>query len=255
VIISGITYASRIQRNLLPKESIVKMPFSDYSIIWNPRDIVGGDIYWIKNFGKGTVLCTCDCTGHGTPGALLTVLVVSALEAFVREDNCHETADIIWQLEQRLVNVLNVATGKKRKGSTDIQDGCDLAVLFIGKDGGITFSSGNMHIFVCDGKNVRQFKGQKIFVGEGRMQSKDEINTFRIAPNPANKYYIATDGLYDQVGGSKGIPFGYSRFKKIILDNHHLNHEAVSAEIWNVFEEYRGSQPRRDDLQLICFTL
>jgi len=252
-VISGIKYASKIQKNLLRLDSFFDDAFSDYSVIWKPRDIVGGDIYWIKNFDEGTVLCVCDCTGHGTSGAFLTMLVVSAFEASITEKNCKNTADIIWELEKRLVSALNVETINEETGGFTIKDGCDLAVLFIAKDGRVTCSSGHMPVFACDGKNVTRYKGQNIFVGEGRLKSRDEIETVHIPANPCNKFYIASDGLFDQPGEWTQLPFGYGKFNQIILENHNLSQTAISEKVWAAFEEYRGDEPRVDDLQMISF--
>jgi hypothetical protein len=185
-ILAGMEYANNIQKNLLPMDSEMKKAFSDCSVIWEPRDIVSGDIYWMKEFDEGTVLCVCDCTGHGTSGALLTMLVVSALESTVRPDNCHDTAEIIWRLERRLVDVFGVKTGRREINDTDIMDGCDLAVLFIAKDGSVALSAGNTNVFVCDGKDVQRFRGQRIFVGEGKLKNKDDIGTINIPAKAGN---------------------------------------------------------------------
>ena len=242
--ISGAEYASRIQNNLLPPESVFEEAFSDYHVIWKPRDTVGGDIYWIKNFDEGTVLCVCDCTGHGISGALLTMLVVSVLEGVaVQPDNCSDTANIIWKIDERLVKVFKVKTG----------DGCDLAVLFIARDGSITLSAGHTNVFVCNGKDVQRIRGQKIFVGDGNLSSKDDIKTLHIPANPDNKFYIASDGLFDQPGGEYSVPFGYKAFEKIILENHDERQSFISGKIWTAFEEYRGTEPRVDDFELITF--
>jgi len=203
----------------------------------------------MKAFENGTVLCVCDCTGHGTPGALLTTLVVSALESVIWPSNCDDTAYIVWQIEKRLSRVFSV----HEKQDGDIKDGCDLAVMFIANDGSVTLSSGHTDVFVCDGKTVTRYKGQKIYVGEGMISSKDDIETIRIAPNPDNKFYIASDGLYDQPGGGQGIPFGFRRFEKTILDNHFEAQSVISDKVWEVFEAYRGDEPRVDDFELITF--
>jgi len=250
-VMSSIQYANKIQKNLLPTDSVLKTAFSDYSVIWEPRDVVGGDIYWAKNFEDGTVLCICDCTGHGTPGALLTMLVVSAFESTITEKDYKDTAQILYMLDKRLATVLNVKTDDSV--SMDINDGCDLAVLFIAKDGGVTVSSGNTNVFVCDGEKVTRHKGQSIFIGEGRISHKDEIKTIIIPSNPSNKYYIASDGLSDQIGGEKNRKFGYKTFEGIILDNHNEGLNIITKRIWDIFEEYRGNQPRRDDFELITF--
>ncbi len=236
----------------MPPDAAMASVFSDHSVIWQPRDIVGGDIYWMKQFDKGTVLCVCDCTGHGTPGALLTMLVVSALESIILPGNCDDTAGIVWRLDQKLSVVLHVESGTKaERRITDICDGCDLAVLFIAKDGTVRFSSGKIPVFVCDGHEVAQYKGQKIFVGEGKLKNKDEIIVYKIPAK--NKFYIASDGLFDQIGGDAGKQFGYKTFKQIILDNHHEKQSVITGKVWDAFEKHRGEQVRRDDVELIAF--
>jgi hypothetical protein len=249
-ILSGIKYSSEIQRNLLPRKEILDEAFPDHSVIWDPRDIVGGDIYWAKNFDDGTALVVCDCTGHGTSGALLTMLMVSAFESFFTERNHKDIAWVMYMLDHKLKTVLN---SKDDRNNSDIDDGCDLAVMFIAKDGGVTLASGNMSVFVCDGKSARRIKGQKIFVGEGSLNSKDDVKVTHIPADGENKFYIASDGLFDQPGGERGTPFGYGRFEKIILENHSENQTAISAKIWEAFEAHREAEARVDDFALITF--
>jgi len=255
-LISGIEYASKIQRSLLPPESVFKEVFADYSCIWKPKDIVGGDIYWLKKFNDGAVLCVCDCTGHGTPGALLTMLVVSALDAVVTPKNCKDTAQIIWELEKRLILELNVNTNTVERGLT-INDGCDLAVLYIAKDGSVAISSGNTNVFVCDGVKAVRLRGQKIRVGDGSLKSKEEIEVVDISPNPKNSYCIASDGLFEQIGSEPGeeqlLPFGFGRLGKLLIKYYDNSQSELSEKIFLEFEEYRGKNKRRDDFQFISF--
>jgi serine phosphatase RsbU (regulator of sigma subunit) len=250
-IMAGIEYASKIQANLLPSDSTLENAFADYSVVWKPRDVVSGDIYWTKRFDKGTVLCVCDCTGHGAPGAMLTMLAVSAMENSVSEDNCHDTAYAVWRLEQRLVDVFSV----QEKDDDEIKDGCDIAVLFMANDGNITISAGHMSVFICDGADVRRIRGQRIFIGEGKLKSKDDIETVNVTASRGDKFYIASDGLFDQPGGEREAPFGYGRFEKIILENHSENQTAISAKIWEAFEKHRGDEIRVDDFALVTFKI
>ena len=253
-VLSSLIYASRIQRNLIPSASIFQKAFADYSATWKPRDIVSGDIYWIKNFDEGTTLSVCDCTGHGTPGALLTVLVVSAFGMIVNEDNYKDTAGIMRLLDAQLTRALYESDDKDKNDISDIRDGCDLAVLHISKSGEVSFSSANFPIFICNGKEVMQIKGQKLFVGEGKLSNPDvEVKTTFIPPDPNNIFYISSDGMFDQRGGARGLPFGYSILKKIILENHHQPQVDIAANIWETFENYRGEQPRKDDFELVSF--
>ena len=251
IITENIRYANKMQKNFLPSKEMLKAAFSDYSVIWKPRDIVGGDIYWAKSFNDGTVVCVCDCTGHGTSGALLTMLVVSAFESSITEEKHKDTAEILFMLDQRLSSFQNVS--EEIVNIMDINDGCDLAVLYIAKDGTVTTSAGNTNVFICDGKEVTRLKGQSIRIGDGRIKSKDEIDVHTIPANPDNKFYIPSDGLSDQIGGDKEIQYGYREFQKIILGNHWKKQEDISDKIWIAFKKYRGNQPRRDDFQLFTF--
>jgi ABC-type amino acid transport substrate-binding protein len=250
IILSNVNYSNKIQSNLLPSVQTFDAVFGDHSVIWKPRDIVGGDIYWLKQFEGGAVLCVCDCTGHGVSGAMLTMLVVSAFDAIITDKNYNDTADIVYMLDKRIATILNVDSDRC---CMDIKDGCDLAVLYIANDGCITMSSGNMIVFTCDGQSVTQYKGQSIFVGEGRLESKDEVKTVTIPAHINNKYYIASDGLSSQIGDEQNKMFGYQAFENIILKNHNEKQSVISDKIWDAFEKHRGKQPRRDDVELITF--
>ena len=252
-VLSSLVYASRIQRGLLPAKSIFSKSFADFSILWHPRDIVSGDIYWIKNFDEGTVLCVCDCTGHGTPGALLTMLVVSAFGVIVNDSTYKDTAGIMRMLDAHLFAALYDSSDDDEEGDmADIRDGCDLAILYIAKNGDITFSSANFPIFICDGESVTHLKGQRLYVGEGKLKEGIEVKSTFIQGKQGNKFYISSDGMFDQKGGEKGLPFGYKEFKKIILQHHNEPQEVIAGKVWNTFESYRGAQPRKDDFELVC---
>lgn len=252
-ILSSLKYAKKIQHNLLPSSKAFDETFSDYCILWEPRDVVGGDIYWMKSFSPGAVLCVCDCTGHGTPGALLTMIVATALDVIVNDSTCSDTAGILWELEQRLISTLNVSEGEKDSG--DIKDGADLSILFISKDGKITLSSAKLHVFVCNGQTVENIRGQKLSIGDGSLKSKEQIKTLTIPVCKDNTYYIVSDGLFEQVGGEGHVPFGYSRFKQFILENHGKPQAEIADQLWRTFENYMGNEIRRDDVTLVSFKL
>jgi len=254
--VESIAYASRIQKNLLPRDSVLKTAFPDYSVIWKPRDIVGGDLYWAKNFDDGAILCVCDCTGHGTPGSLLSMLVVSVLESTITDHNHSDTANILYTLDQKLAAVLNVKTDDRgSRRITDIDDGCDLAVLFIAQNRNITISAGNIDVFICGGEEIARIKGQMIHIGEGRIKNKNDVIAHNIAAKKGDKFYIASDGLFDQIGEKSGKSFSHKIFKQIILENHNSPQAVISEKIWKAFEEHRGEEPLRDDIELITFSV
>ena len=246
ILIDSINYASVIQRGILPKDSAFERAFKDYCIIWEPRDTVSGDIYWLKNFEKGAFLAVCDCTGHGVPGALLTALVTSALEEIVTEENCDAPGTVMWMLDQKLARIFGGGSGKQ-------VDGCDPALLFISRDGDVSIASGNIPVFICDGKEVARIKGQRIFVGEGKIGAAGDVRVTSIPAGVDKKFYVSTDGLFEQPGGAHGYSFGYNTFKQVILDNHLLDLRSVSDRVRVAFDGYRGSQSRRDDFTFVAF--
>lgn len=254
-ILESLEYAKKIQRNLLPDKRSCKGRLSEFDLIWSPKDAVGGDLYWMKHFSGGTLLCVCDCTGHGVPGAMLTMLVATALDAIVDESNYRDPAEIMWQLERKLVSVLNAQkeSGGKQNRISDISDGADLALLSVGKDNEVVFSSGNTHVFVCNGADVTDFKGQRLHIGTGALASKEQIKSVSIPADQRNRFYVASDGYFDQIGGEKRLPFGYRPLKQMILERHAAPMDAVIQALWTAFEAHRGTEPRRDDVELLGF--
>lgn len=249
-ISSSITYASRIQKNLLPAEALFQKAFRDYSIIWQPKDAVGGDIYWFRQFETGFVLCLADCTGHGVPGALLTALVSAALDMVVTEENCRDTAKIMAELDRRAAEILHCESGR-RKGIADIRDGCDIAVVFIAKDGSVRYSSAGIPVFSCDGREVKRRRGQRFFIGEGALSGPEQVESAEIAAGA--DIFIATDGLFDQIGQESGKPFGYRTFESLLLQQFGKKHAEISGKIWEAFEAHRGGSLRRDDVAFLSF--
>lgn len=247
-ILSSLGYARRIQNNLLPDPQEFHKAFAEFCVLWEPKDVVGGDMYWVKNFTDGAVLCVCDCTGHGTPGALLTMLVVTALDTIVTSQNYKNPATIMWELDQKLTATLNATDSV-----TDIKDGAELAILYVSKSGEMHLASANTHLFICNGHDVETVKGQKFSIGEERLAGKEQVKTVVIPANAENRYYVVSDGLFDQIGEGSGLPFGYSRFKRCILENHALEQQEIIQKIRDAFTAYKGSEIRRDDITLVGF--
>lgn len=251
-IMSSMNYARKIQNTLLPPRQAFDAVFQDCGIFWKPRDLVGGDIYWLKQFETGAVLCLCDCTGHGTPGALLSMIVVTALDALVTEQNCGDTAQVLYALDRRLAGSLNAG---KNIGAGDIRDGADIAVFFIGNDGNIRLSSARIHVFVYRGEDVKTIKGQRITLGDGSISGAEQIETIIIEAGNGCECFVATDGLFEQVGGEKKLPFGYSKFRETVKKNYGAPCQNTVDSVWAALERYMGGETQRDDITLIGFKL
>lgn len=250
-IMDSLAYARKIQGNILPDKSYFDRVFNDYHILWYPRDQVGGDFYWIESFDKGTVLFVGDCTGHGTPGALLTMLCVSLLNSVVTNENCGELDKVIWECDQKFSSVIK----NNNDSSSEINDGIDFAIFFIDNNKEIKYAAKNMKLFICDGDDIKVIKGQRTRAGISNFSKKDEIEIHEISYEKDSKFFVASDGLFDQIGEETHLPFGYSIFKKIILQNHNNNISKISDLIWDEFSRHMGNQQRRDDVTLIGFKI
>jgi serine phosphatase RsbU (regulator of sigma subunit) len=154
---------------------------------------------------------------------------------------------IIFELERRLLAAL------KTKKEAAIKYGCDLAVFFIANNKDVYLSSGNTPVMVFDGSHFNRIKGQKIYVGEGRIVNKEDVNTLFIPANPNHAFYVASDGLYDQCGGERGIPYSNKEIKKIITTHHGAEMNQITDKIWEAFCQYKGNQMQRDDVTMIAF--
>ncbi len=253
MIMDSLSYARKIQRNILPDKSNFDNTFLDYNILWHPRDEVGGDFYWISGFEKGTLLYIGDCTGHGTPGAMLTMLCIAVLNAVVNGENCDDLKNVIWKCDQKTGEMMRQGD---HDSNIEIRDSLDFGMFFIDKSGNIKFSARNMRLYTCDGTKVDVIKGVRPKLrGDSTFSNIDEIEIHQISYEKGRKFYIASDGLFDQIGGEKLLPFGYSSIKDIILDNHDKNLSITVDMIWQAFNQHMGGERRRDDVTLIAFEI
>ncbi|MGN0605301.1 MAG: PP2C family protein-serine/threonine phosphatase [Oscillospiraceae bacterium] len=248
----GLEYARVIQEKLLTSTEECSGYFSDFSVWWNPLAIVSGDFYKVHHYSKGTLLILGDCTGHGIPGALMTMTVNTIIENCIDENTCDDTAGIIYTIDHRLCSILNE---QKSEHEDYITNGLDIIVLFIDNERNITFSSAGIHLFIADDGVVNTSRGQRLFIGDGKTKSPDEIKTKHIKGHKNNSFYIATDGIFEQIGGDEHIPFGYSRFKNIIAANNKKSINDIIDAVRTEHENYRGTLLRLDDITMIGFRL
>ncbi len=251
MIMDSLAYARKIQKNILPDKTCFDTAFSDYEIIWKPKEYVGGDFYWIANFSVGTLLFIGDCTGHGTPGAMLTMLCVSILNSVVNEYNVADLQRIIWDCDRKFTDIMS--SDNITEDNSLIHDTLDFGMIFINKTGQIKFATKNMRLHICDGKNVTTIKGIRTKSKNSNFTEINEIKVYEIEYNPSNKFYIASDGLFDQIGIDRRLPFGYSIFSEIILTYHNQPIKKIVASVWDTFNKHMGDECRRDDVTLIGF--
>jgi serine phosphatase RsbU (regulator of sigma subunit) len=245
-ITDSIHYAERIQRAVLPEEKILSNSFSDYFVLFRPKDIVSGDFYWMTQKGDHIIFAAVDCTGHGVPGAFMSMLGVSFLNKLVNESGIIRPSQILDGLRENIISSL------KQKGNIDTtKDGMDIALCSIDlKNMHLQFAGANNPLFIIRKENgefvVLETKGDKMPVGfYSRMENftNNEIDLL-----PGDTIYMFSDGFLDQFGGPEGRKFMKPRFKQMLIDSQHLSMVNQREAFNNTLEEWINHEREGEEL-------
>jgi serine phosphatase RsbU (regulator of sigma subunit) len=251
VIRSSIRYASRIQRSVLPDISLLEERLADYFVYWEPRDVVGGDIYWNDTWGEGLLLILGDCTGHGVPGAFMTLIATGALDRAKMEVPRGDIA----ALAQRMHQLMQI-TLRQNTGHSESDDGMELGICYLPADMTcLTFSGARFELFVVDNGQVSVIKGTKQGIGYCSIPLTQEYDTQTIRVHEGMRFYMTSDGLIDQLGGPKRLAFGKKRFKELLVSMEDLSMKEQKARLQSTFRDFQGPETRRDDVSVIGFRI
>ncbi len=256
-VMESIRYAENIQSSLLPNPEEVKTHIPDNFFIWMPRDIVGGDIFYTNSFEDSFVIAVIDCTGHGVPGAFMTMIACSGLKRIIKDEGCRDPALIL--------NRLNFAVKTLLKQDTEhsfSDDGMDAAVCLVSYAGRkkaktLTFAGAKIPLYYVYKGEVNIIKGDRQSIGYKRSDLNFNFTNHTISIEKGMSFYVATDGFADQLGkdgfSQKIRCFGKERLKKLLMENNSLSFEDQKKIFVNAFEMYRGEQDRQDDIIVIGF--
>ncbi|HLN24154.1 MAG TPA: SpoIIE family protein phosphatase [Patescibacteria group bacterium] len=249
----SIRYASRIQTSLLPDNSSLDGMLHDIAVGWSPRDVVGGDFYWIGRFGDRCIISVMDCTGHGVPGAFMTAIVASVLDRILHE-HCHDDPAMILQLLNRLVKASLRQEQHEHAGDIASDDGLDAAICLIDNQRGtLTYAGANIPLLYAVDNHIHEVKGDRHSLGY-RTSRADFAFTNHVVPMTAGMaFYLATDGVTDQVGGPHRRLFGRRRLSAALRDGLELSMHEQMQRIFLILSDYRGEESRRDDMTFIGF--
>jgi serine phosphatase RsbU (regulator of sigma subunit) len=246
-LLDSIDYAKRIQEAVLPQEQQLQSLFQEQFVIWRPRDGVGGDFYWVKPTSKGCLIAVGDCTGHGVPGAFMTMLAISALNRIYEQENITQPAALV----QRL-NVVMKETLNERERSEMMDDGLDFGLCSVEQDE-VVFVGAKFSLYMADGDEVKVVSGDKTSIGYRRTPSVYPFKEHRLSCSPGTTVYMTTDGYLDQNGGEKGYSFGRRRFAELIRKMQSQTLEEQQLTLKNELDSYRRGERQRDDITVLAF--
>jgi serine phosphatase RsbU (regulator of sigma subunit) len=245
-ITSSIEYASRIQMAMLPEDYHFRNSFSDYFIIFNPRDIVSGDFYWIGEDEKRIFFTVADSTGHGVPGAFMSTLGISTLDEIIA-NNADLKANTVLNLLREKIKTSLHQTGKQGEAN----DGMDLAFCILHKDRKtLEFSGAYNSLFLFQGGEFREYRADRmpigIYYGE-----KETFTNYKIDVQKGDTIYIFSDGFADQFGGPKGFKYMKYNLKKLLSEIHSRPMAEQRSILENEFDKWKGSSNQIDDVTIL----
>ena len=252
-IIDSITYASRLQNAILPQQDFINSLFADIFILYKPKDIIAGDFYWVEKHSHYIFVAAADCTGHGVPGAMVSVVCSNALNAALNEFNITETGKL---LDKTCDLVLDTFS---RSGS-EIKDGMDISLLRIDTRTNemlnVQWSGANNPMWLISENNLKEIKANKQPIG--KFDLRTPFKTHDIKLNKGDRIYLFTDGYADQFGGKDiesrklgGKKFKYKQLAELLKENCNVPFYQQQQLLNARFDAWKGDLEQIDDVCVI----
>ncbi|MFC2098605.1 two-component regulator propeller domain-containing protein [Bacteroidota bacterium] len=247
-ITDSINYAQRIQHALLPTDDSFKSLLPDSFVLFKPKDIVSGDFYWINQHGNKVYVAAVDCTGHGVPGAFVSIIGFELFRKITTSEQGSNPAMILDTLNENFTDIFS--DGEQ----VYLNDGMDLSLCIIDrKEKSLDFSGAFNPLYLVRNETIVEVKADRFSVGADVHFSAERklFKSHKIFFQPNDIFYMFSDGYADQFGGPEGKKFKYRRFRHLLLTIHKLPMEKQQAILDSSIEEWRGDTEQVDDILVI----
>jgi serine phosphatase RsbU (regulator of sigma subunit) len=248
---ASVNYAKFIQKSVLPQQEGLNGFVDESMVLFKPKDVVSGDFYWWCNINGKTIIAAVDCTGHGVPGAFLSMLGVSLLDKIVHSDLIFEPGKILNKLRKEVINSLNQELSSY-EGDTFIgaKDGMDISLISIDhKNNSLSFSGAFNGLYIIKGDEIRDVKPDKMPIAIYDIM--DSFETTTIKTEKGDQFYLFSDGYHDQFGGEFGKKLKKQNFRKLLLQYSHLPMKEQKKKLNEAFKVWRGNNEQIDDVLVI----
>ncbi len=252
-LIDSIYYTKRIQVALLPRVEDIKPHFSDFMVLYKPKEILSGDFYWFANVSGYSFLIVADCTGHGIPGAFMTVIGNDLLNHIIKEEYTFAPKDILKRLDEELLKTLQQQEDYKGES---ISDGMDMAICRIDKaENEICFAGAKRPLFLVNKQGVNEIKGSRFGIG-GISSTEKIFEEHRIIAAPEDVFYMSSDGFTDQFGGDNDSKFLTVHFKEKLKQFYNKPLEYQKIYLDELHETWKGFiNEQTDDILVVGFKI
>ncbi|HYG67531.1 MAG TPA: SpoIIE family protein phosphatase, partial [Anaeromyxobacteraceae bacterium] len=239
-----------IQATILPPRDALAADLGPHAVVYLPRDVVGGDFYHHAPCEDGSLTLVLDCTGHGVPGAFISMMASSVLRHAL-EDGTSDPADVLARLDRGMRQARN---HREVRGALDA--GLDVVACRVDRRARkITVAGAGLSAFVLDGEDVVELKGDRHRAGYHGSEPDHRFTTHVLAPASGARVYLVTDGVLDHAGGEKGFGLGMPRFTQLLRSLAGVPMEEQGERFEEALRAWAGPRPQRDDVTLVGFEL
>jgi serine phosphatase RsbU (regulator of sigma subunit) len=247
-ITDSLIYAQRIQEALLPSEDYFRGYFRESFIFYKPKDIVSGDFYWIEEKEGKIFIAAADCTGHGVPGALMSMIGHELLDKIINVDNVLEPSKVLDILSKGLEKIFS----REKNVGNIIHDGMDIAICVVDRaERKIQFSGAFLPLYIIRDNHLMECKGDKYFIGmtpPGISYTNIEMELMK-----DDMIYLFSDGYIDQFGGDENKKFMYRRFRYLLMTIYRFPVDDQKSILEENIKTWMGGTPQIDDMLVIGF--
>jgi PAS domain S-box-containing protein len=245
-ITESINYAKRIQTAILPNNKVINKTLPDSFILYKPRDVVSGDFPWYVQMGENIYIAAVDCTGHGVPGALLSLIGYFLLNDIVRSRKVSEPGIILDLLDEGVTKTL------RQDEDTTTKDGMDIALCKINMNSReVEYAGAHRPLYAIKNGIMEEVKGNKFPIGGGIYKNQTNFTNTKLTMSKGDSIYFSSDGFPDQFGGPEGRKFGPKKVREIIERVYKLPMSEAHQVFDDEWENWRGEHKQTDDVLLI----
>ncbi len=246
-IFDSINYALQIQEAHLPSLKHIEDHLPNTFILYKPKDIVSGDFYWFEHINDISLIAVADCTGHGIPGALMSMIGHSKLDSIVSVIDDLSPDNVLTELDKNITQTLS-----DNNYSTKIYDGMDIVLCAIDKEQmTLDFSSAFRPLIIINNKELKEIKGERFPIGGGTLYGDKKFKSHRINLKKGDNIYLFSDGYVDQLGGESRKRFKSKKFRELLISISHLRPGQQKKALDKAILDWQGKTPQIDDILII----
>ncbi len=242
-IVDSINYAKKIQETILPSSQYISTAFEEHMILYRPKDIISGDFYWMTKVGNKVIWSVVDCTGHGVPGAFMSLLGYNGLQKIVAEQKITTPSEILYKL------TTFIETALSKTGQATLKDGMDMAICCLDtKTGKLEYSGAHNPLWIYSNGELQVTKGAWRPIGHYDVPRIPDFINHEVEINKGDRIFMFSDGFSDQFGGPENFKVGAKRFKQLIKETSELPISEQDLAINKFIDDWKGNTEQLDDI-------